>query len=87
MSEHTANDKRVEVVKERLQGDLVDGDGRPPEPDEVERVVDEKADSFAEAPVQEFVPLLIEHQARDELRALGLRRDLADDAEGDQPAS
>jgi hypothetical protein len=42
MSEHTANDKRVEVVKERLQGDLVDGDGRPPEPDEVERVVDER---------------------------------------------
>jgi hypothetical protein len=42
MSEHTANDKRVEVVKERLQGDLVDGDGRPPEPDEVERVVRER---------------------------------------------
>ena len=37
-----------------------------------------KAESFADAPVQEFVPLLIEHQARDELRQHGLHLDLGD---------
>jgi hypothetical protein len=87
VSEHTASDKRVEVVKDRLQDDLVDEDGRPAEPEQVERVVEEKAESFADAPVQEFVPLLIEHQARDELRAQGLRRDLGDETEEDQPSA
>src|SRR5262245_56542271 len=79
MTEHAAVDRRVDAVTRRLQDDLVDGRGLPAEPGEVERVVDEAAKSFADAPVQEFVPLLIEHQARDELRGHGLRRDLGEE--------
>jgi hypothetical protein len=53
----------------------------------VANVVEAKAESLAEAPLQEFVPLLIEHQARDELRQHGLHRDVTDDtsAGDDQP--
>jgi hypothetical protein len=57
----------------------VDAHGHTAEPDDVARVVDAKAESFADAPVQEFVPLLIEHEARDELRQHGLHRDLGDE--------
>jgi hypothetical protein len=88
MSDKTLNDKRVEAVKQRLHNELVDEQGRPPEPSDVDRVVDEKAASFAEAPVQEFTPLLIEHQVRDELRQHGIHRDLGDDpATEEQPES
>jgi hypothetical protein len=79
MADGTHDDQRVEAVKQRLREDLVDEQGQPAEPDEVARVVDAKADSFADAPVQEFVPLLIEHQARDELRGHGLHRELTDE--------
>jgi hypothetical protein len=78
MADRTSSDQRVESVKQRLREDLVDEQGQPAEPHEVARVVDAKADSFADAPVQEFVPLLIEHQARDE-RHQGLHRDLGDE--------
>jgi hypothetical protein len=76
MAEQTADDIRVDTVMQRLEGDLVDADGRPAEPEEVERVVREKAKSLADAPLQEFLTLLIEHQARDELRERGLHRNL-----------
>ena len=79
MTEQTADDIRVDTVMQRLEGDLVDADGRPAEPDEVEKVVREKAESLADAPLQEFVTLLIEHQARDELRERGLHRNLPTD--------
>ncbi len=87
MAQKTAQDTRTEVVKQRLQEELVDEQGRPAEPDDVASVVQAKAESLAEAPLQEFVPLLIEHQARDELRQHGLHRDLGDDtsAGDDQP--
>jgi hypothetical protein len=39
-------------------------------------VVRAKAESLADAPLQEFLALLIEHQARDELRERGLHRNL-----------
>ena len=79
MVENTSDDMRVETVKQRLQEDLVDEQGRPAAPADIERVVTAKAESLSDAPVQEFVPLLIEHQARDELRQRGLRRDLGDE--------
>ena len=79
MANSTSSDQRVEAVKQRLRADLVDERGQPAEPDDVARVVDAKADSLADAPVQEFVPLLIEHQARDELRHQGLHRDVGDE--------
>ena len=62
-----------------VQDDLVDEEGRTADPDEIERVVAVTAASLAEAPVQEFVPLLVEHQVRDELRQRGLRRELGEE--------
>jgi hypothetical protein len=79
MAENTSSDRRVQTVKQRLEEDLVDQQGHPVKPDDVSTLVDAKAETFADAPVQEFVPLLIEHEARDELRQKGLHRDLGDD--------
>ena len=94
--ENTSQDKRVETVKERLESDLVDDDGRPADPEQVASAVAAAAEPLADAPVQEFVPLLVEHDARDQLRKDGLHRDL-DEADtgaahaasdsGDQPSS
>jgi hypothetical protein len=78
MTENNPYDQRVYSVKQRLHDELVDANGHPADPNDVDRVVDAKAESLADAPVQEFVPLLIERQARDELRAHGLHRDLGD---------
>lgn len=94
MAENTSQDKRLEHVKQRLHDEMVDEKGRPAEPDEVDSIVDAKAESLSDAPVQEFTPLLIEHAARDELRQQGLHRDLGDetadvsgnDGVEDQPA-
>ena len=58
---------------------MVDEKGRPAEPDEVDSIVDARARSLSDAPVQEFIPLLIEHEARDDLREHGLHRDLGDE--------
>src|SRR5262245_34112885 len=79
MSEQTVKDKRLESLRRRLQDELVDEEGRPAEPNDVESVVAAKAAGLAEAPVQEFVPLLVEHQARDELRQHGLHRELPEE--------
>jgi hypothetical protein len=78
MAQNNPYDLRVQSVKQRLHDDLVGENGRPADTNDVDRVVDAKAESLAGAPVQEFVPLLIEHQARDELREHGLHRDVAD---------
>lgn len=79
MEEQTPQDKRIETVKERLHEELVDDQGRPADDDIVNRAVDAAAEPLAGAPVQEFAPLLIEHQVRDELRQQGLHRDVRDD--------
>jgi hypothetical protein len=85
MADRTLYDKRLETVKQRLQNQLVDEQGHPAKPRDIASVVDAKAESLAEAPVQEFIPLLIERQARDELRQHGLCPDLRD--ETSDPAS
>ena len=72
-------DERVELVRHRLSEDLVDEHGDAAPADVVADVVAEKAARLRDAPVQEFVPLLVEHQARDELRKRGLRRELPDE--------
>ena len=87
MAEIISFEMRVYAVKQRLHDELVDHEGVPADPVDVDRVVDAKAASFAEARVQEFVPLLIEHEARDELRQHGLHRDVSvsaqhEDADG-----
>ena len=79
MDDQKPLDRRVENVKERLQDDLVDEQGNPADPDEVARAVEAAAESLVDAPVQEFTPLLIEHQARDALREHGFHRDLGDE--------
>ena len=72
-------DQRVELVEHRLSEDLVDEHGQAAPADVVAEVVEEKATALSDAPVQDFVPLLVEHQARDELRQRGLRRELPDE--------
>jgi hypothetical protein len=78
--QQTPQDKRIDAVKERLHDELVDEQGRPASDDTVDRAVDAAAAPLADAPVQEFAPLLIEHQVRDELRQQGLRRDVRDES-------
>jgi hypothetical protein len=85
LTENSSYDLRVQSVEQRLHEDLVDETGCPADPNDVDRAADDSAEILADAPVQEFVPLLIEHQARDELRKHGLRRDLGDDEE--EPAT
>ena len=77
--ENTSQDKRVENVTAQLENDLVDGDGRPADHEQVAAAVEAAAERLADAPVQDFVPLLVEHDARDQLRDEGLQRDLDDD--------
>lgn len=68
-------EKRMKQVAERLQGRLVDEEGKSPDPDAVEKVVEEAAREFDNAAVQDFVPLLVENQARGTLRKQGLHVD------------
>lgn len=75
------HDARVEQLKGRLRNDLVDDDGNAPDAVEVDHVVEAAAEGLADAPIQEFTPLLIEHQARDELRERGLHRDLTEETD------
>lgn len=76
MNETTPHDGRVDHVTERLQDELVDGDGQRAEPEIIEAAVASAASEFEDAPVQEFMPLLVEHKALDELREHGLHREL-----------
>ena len=72
----TPGEKRLQQLAARLEETLVDDDGQPAQPDVVEQVVAEKAANLEEAPLQEFVPLLVENQARTELRSRGLKSNL-----------
>ena len=74
-----ANDQRLETLKRRLSTELVDERGRAPDADAVDAVVVATADHLADAPIQDFVPLLVEHQALDERRRRGLHRELDDE--------
>jgi hypothetical protein len=66
-------DERVTAISRRIRAGLVDDHGRHPEVEEVRQVVEETAAELADAPIQDFVPLLTEHQARDALHGAGLR--------------
>ncbi len=79
MTNGNLNDRRVEPVKERIKADLVDERGNPASPDVIDSIVEAKAASIADASVQEFMPLLVEHEARDELRHRGFHRDLGEE--------
>jgi hypothetical protein len=89
MDATTPQDTRVQRVVERLQDELVDSDGRPADTEVVAAAVTSAAEELNDAPVQEFMPLLVEHQALEELREQGLHRDLegVDDDGSLPPAS
>ena len=84
--QHTprSTDRRGQVPC--FQADLTDSNGNKPDPELIEQAVDDAAGGFADAPVQDFVPLLVEHDARDELREEGMRLVL-DEADTEAPIS
>lgn len=63
----------METIAERLQERFVAEDGSHLDAPAAEPVVEDAAMRFSDAPVQDFVPLVVEHQAADELRATGRR--------------
>jgi hypothetical protein len=73
--------KRLESLVDRLEDDLVDEDGASPDRQHITDIVSDVASKFEEAPVQDFVPLLVEHDARDVLADEGLHRVLPSDEE------
>ena len=74
-----SNDQRLDTLKRRLNTELVDANGNSPDAEDVDAVVVATADHLADAPIQDLVPLLVEHQALDELRRRGLHRELDDE--------
>jgi len=75
----TTPDARLEALTHRLQEELVDDHGRAAPPDDVETVVVAEAEALSDAPIQDFVPLLVENKALDYLRGRGLHRALPTD--------
>ena len=73
-------ESRLDAIAEDLSSRLVDDQGKPPSPDEVKQAVEDKARELADAPVQDFVPLLAEHAARDELLQHGVHPNLEPEA-------
>jgi hypothetical protein len=63
----------MDDIADRLQARFADAEGRHAEDDEIDDIVRLKAEGFADARLQEFVPLLVEHQAADALRDRGVR--------------
>ena len=74
MDASSSTDHRIVAVADRLSKELVDEHGAPADPEQVKAAVEAAGAELADAPVQEFVPLLVEHEARQELRQQGLRR-------------
>ena len=54
MAENNTTDLRSDHVKQKLHDELADEQGRPAKPDDVDRVVDAKAQSLADASVQDL---------------------------------
>jgi hypothetical protein len=85
--EKSANrDQYVEPMIERLADEFEEADGRPVDIDHVRELVEHKADEFEGAPVQNFVPLLVENHAVAELHSDGLHRQFEDLPEGPPPS-
>jgi hypothetical protein len=80
---HPVLNSHADLIKAHLQDELVNADGNAVDPDDVATVVDAAATSFEDAPVQEFTPLLIEHDARNALRDKGFRRELDDEEDAE----
>jgi hypothetical protein len=67
-------DRRIDAIVERLSDELVHEDGTRADPDHIADVVHAAAVILAEAPIQDFVPLLVETEARDVFYDEGLHR-------------
>jgi hypothetical protein len=67
--------RRLRGIPERIGEHLIDADGNAAPSDVVAAVVEDKAARLEDAPVQEFVPLLVENRARDDLRQRGMKVD------------
>ena len=78
-------DRRIDAIAERLSAELVYDDGTPVDPVYVAAVVHAAADELVGAPIQDFVPLLVENEARDVFYDKGLRRNLPEDLGGSRP--
>jgi hypothetical protein len=78
MSAHESSNPRTHALAERLDDRLVDETGAPVPVEVVEQVVARHLQDFEQARLQEFVGLLAEKQAREELRDRGMRHDWSD---------
>jgi hypothetical protein len=67
-----AENERMKAIADRLAEDYTTESGQPAQRDHVADVVDAAAEPLGDAPIQDFVPLLVENAARDRLHAEGL---------------
>lgn len=81
-----SDDHRIDAVVDRLSQEFVDDAGNSADPAAVAEVVHAAASELQDAPVQDFVPLIVENEARDVLHEQGLHRSLPDDPTG-QPTT
>jgi hypothetical protein len=75
MPEQHQVDRRLETTAQRLQETLVGTDGKPAPADVVQAAIAENAEPIKDAPVQEFMPLLVENKTRARLREQGFQPD------------
>jgi len=66
-----AENRRIDSIAERLADEYVTASGEAPEREHVADVVAKAAEPLADAPVQDFVPLLVENAARDRMHEEG----------------
>jgi hypothetical protein len=87
MPEQHPVDRRLESTAQRLQETLVDPDGKPAPADVVYAAVAENAEPIKDAPVQDFMPLLVENKTRARLREQGFQPDWSTLEEQSAPES
>jgi hypothetical protein len=75
MPEQHSVDRRLESTAQKLQETLVDSEGKPAPAAVVQAAVAETAEPIKDAPVQEFMPLLVENKTRARLREQGFQPD------------
>jgi hypothetical protein len=74
-----ADKQRIDSIADRLAEEYVTDAGDTVERDHVAEVVAAAAETLDGAPVQDFVPLLVENAVRDRLHEEGLHAEPADE--------
>jgi hypothetical protein len=74
-----AENRRIEQIADRLADEYVSEEGESAQHEHVADVVAEAAAPLEDAPVQDFVPLLVENAARDRMHQEGMHIEPADD--------